>query len=151
VDGAGRPLWTGGCASKPLLVLTAVLTVAGLVTLFVLPVGAGVTFLVSATAVAATSSVRVTVGADGVRTTAAPGWPTVTIPLDRIESADTIDVRPLRWGGWGYRGSVRLFRRAAWVVRAGPGLRLQLRGGRVFVVTLDDAESAAAAVRHFVR
>jgi hypothetical protein len=140
------PTWIGGSVSKPLMILTAALTVAALATMVFASVPAGLVLLVCAASVALTSSVSVTVGIDGVRVRAAPGWPTVTVPLDRIASADAIDVRPMRWGGWGYRGSLRLFRRAAWIVRAGPGLKLDLRDGKSFVVTVEDADEAAARV-----
>ena len=141
-----QPTWTGGSVSKPLIVLTVALTVGALAMILLLPAPAGFVLLLCTVAVSVTTSVRVTVGTDGVRTSAAPGWPTVTIPLDRIASAEAIDVRPMRWGGWGYRGSLRVFRRAAWVVRAGPGLKLDLRDGKVFVVTVDGADDAAAVV-----
>jgi hypothetical protein len=72
------------------------------------------------------------------------GWPRQRIALDRIEQATPIDVRPSQWGGWGYRGSLRFFRQAAVVLKAGPGIRLDLKGGKVFVVTTPDAETAAA-------
>jgi hypothetical protein len=91
--------------------------------------------------------VRVRIDASGL--TADPGrWhrPSVHIALEDIDQVTALDVRPLRWGGWGYRGSLRLFRRAAWIVRAGPGLRLDLRDGRRFVVTVDEALAGAAAL-----
>jgi len=71
-------------------------------------------------------------------------WPSTHIPLEEIASASAIDVRPIEWGGWGYRGSLTLVKRAAVVLRAGPGLRLDLHGGKVFVVTIDDPETPAA-------
>lgn len=92
------------------------------------------------------SSVRVVVGAHGVRVTPGIGWTHVTIQLASIDRVEAIDVNPLRWGGWGYRGGLRLFGRAAWVVRGGEGLRLDLTDGRVFVVTVDDASEAAAVL-----
>jgi hypothetical protein len=49
----------------------------------------------------------------------------------------------MQWGGWGYRGSRRLFRKAAVVLRAGPALRLDLADDTQLVVTVDDAESGA--------
>jgi hypothetical protein len=55
-----------------------------------------------------------------------------------------IEVRPVQWGGWGYRGSVRVFKKAAVVLRKGPGLRLRLRNGAQFAVTVPGAEPAAA-------
>ena len=71
-------------------------------------------------------------------------WPRTTIPIGRIERADAIDGRPLAWGGWGYRGSLRLIGRAAVVLRAGPGVRLTLTDRNLFVVTVDEPEMAAA-------
>ena len=46
--------------------------------------------------------------------------------LEDIVQVTVLDVRPLQWGGWGYRGSVRLFHQAAWVLHRGPGIRLDL-------------------------
>lgn len=71
-------------------------------------------------------------------------WPRTHIDIQDIEQATVIDVRPMQWGGWGYRGSLRLMNQAAIVLRAGPGIRLDLRDGRVFVVTVDHAEIGAA-------
>ncbi|HEY3139941.1 MAG TPA: hypothetical protein VGJ86_02365 [Acidimicrobiales bacterium] len=89
---------------------------------------------------AALGSVRVSVGAHGVRVRPElVRWPAVRIPLAHIARAEAIDLHPMRWGGWGYRGSLRLVRRAAWVVRGGPGLRIELTDGAVFAVTVDNA------------
>jgi hypothetical protein len=57
------------------------------------------------------------------------------------------EVDPRRYGGWGYRGSLRLYRRAALNLRKGAGLRLELHDGRVFVVTVDDADTASQRMR----
>lgn len=65
------------------------------------------------------------------------------VPLDRIGRASAEHVDPSRWGGWGYRlvpdGS-------AVVIRAGAGIVLDLRNGRRFAVTVDDAEDGAGLV-----
>ena len=71
------------------------------------------------------------------------GWPGTFVPLSRIATAQAIDVRPSEWGGWGYRGNLTLMKRAAVVLRAGPGLRLDLNDGKVFVVTIDDPDTPA--------
>lgn len=71
------------------------------------------------------------------------GWPGTFVPLSRIATAQAIDVRPSEWGGWGYRGNLTLMNRAAVVLRAGPGLRLDLHDGKVFVVTIDDPDTPA--------
>jgi hypothetical protein len=67
------------------------------------------------------------------------GFPRVSIPIDQIAQVSTLDIKPIRWGGWGYRGSLRAFKRAAMIVRAGEGIRIDLNGGRIFIVTVDDA------------
>ena len=71
-------------------------------------------------------------------------WPRTSIDVVEIESASAIDVRPMEWGGWGYRGTLTLMKQAAVVLRAGPGIRLDLTDGRVFVVTVDNPEPAVA-------
>ena len=53
----------------------------------------------------------------------------------------------MKWGGWGYRGSRVLFRRAAVVIRKGPGLRIVTRDGRSLAITVDDPEGAVAVLR----
>lgn len=70
-------------------------------------------------------------------------WPRTHIDVRSIELASVIDVRPMEWGGWGYRGSLKLMKQAAVVHRAGPGIRLDLSDGKVFVVTVDDPATAA--------
>ena len=75
------------------------------------------------------------------------GWPRNRIPVSDIEAASVIDIRPMRHGGWGYRGSLRLFKKVSVVIRAGPGIHLDLRGGRKFAVTVDDPEAGVAALR----
>ena len=73
-------------------------------------------------------------------------WPQ-RVPRKRIESVAVTTVRPLHWGGWGYRGALRVFRRAAVLLRAGEALEVRLDGGRrILYVTIDDAAGAVAAL-----
>jgi hypothetical protein len=65
----------------------------------------------------------------------------------RIVSATTHDVSFAQSGGWGYRGNLRLLRRASLVTRRGDALQLDLVGGRRFIVTVDDPVSFATALR----
>ncbi len=65
------------------------------------------------------------------------------VGLPDIEAATVIDVEPMKWGGWGYRGSLKLAGTAAIVTRRGPGLRLDLVGDRQFAVTIDDPTTPA--------
>lgn len=88
------------------------------------------------------ASVRVTTSASGVKVAYGPlRWPVTRIPLRRVTHAEAVEVVPT---GWGYRGSLRLFGRAAVIVRKGEGLELSLTGGKSFVVTVDGAVTAAA-------
>ncbi len=63
-----------------------------------------------------------------------------------IEHAQATSLSLLRTGGWGYRGSLALLRRAAVVTRSGDALRLDLSQGRRFAITVDDPTSFAEAL-----
>jgi hypothetical protein len=89
--------------------------------------------------------IRVSVDARGLRIRyGVLPWPVTSVPLDDIRRAERIDLAPLEWGGWGYRGSRKAFRRAAVVLRSGDAIKLQLTDGREFAVTVDDAATGAA-------
>ena len=57
-----------------------------------------------------------------------------------IESARAVNLSFMEMGGWGYRGSLRLLKYAALATRRGDALELRLRGGRRFVVTVDEPQ-----------
>jgi hypothetical protein len=63
---------------------------------------------------------------------------------NQIVDAQVVTVSFLQSGGFGYRGSIRLIRRAALATRRGEALRLSLQRGRVFIVTVDDAAEFVA-------
>jgi hypothetical protein len=67
---------------------------------------------------------------------------------EQIVSATKYDVSFLQSDGWGYRGSLKFLRRASLVTRRGDALRLDLVGGRRFIVTVDEPETFAAALRY---
>jgi hypothetical protein len=146
-----RALWIGWARSRwglPLALAGAVggaVAAAGYVAVAGLPglvlVAVGVTF----------TSLRLTVGAHGVAIALGPlRWPVLRIPLDAVARAEPVTVRPMAVGGWGYRGGLRLFGRAALVLRAGEGVRLTCRDGRVLVVTVDDATPMAGVVNDLI-
>lgn len=103
-----------------------------------------VVVLLPAIAVATFSRIRVTADRSGLQVRYGfLGWPRTSVPIHRIVTARAIDIRPADWGGWGYRGSLTLMKRAAVVLRAGPGIRLDLHDGKVFVVTINDPDNPA--------
>ncbi|MFI6643926.1 hypothetical protein [Streptomyces sp. NPDC050504] len=78
------------------------------------------------------------------------GLPRRRIPLSHVVGADFAPtVTPRQWGGWGYRW--RPEKGTAVVVRRGEGVVLRLGDGRVFTVTVDDAEAAVRVIRERLR
>ncbi|RDG35099.1 hypothetical protein [Streptomyces corynorhini] len=77
------------------------------------------------------------------------------LPRRRIELAHVVDahfvprVTPRQWGGWGYRWRPEMG--TAVVVRRGEGVVLRLGDGRIFTVTVDDAEAAVRVIRGRLR
>lgn len=68
------------------------------------------------------------------------------IAWDNVAKVELINIRPTEWGGWGYRW-VPWRNATAAVLRKGPGLKFEFGNGKVFAVTIDDAENALAAIR----
>ena len=139
-----RAFWTSTLSAKwPLLLGPVVLLAAIGLTQLVEPWFALV-LLIPAIATTTFSRIRVTADRSGLQVRYGfLGWPGTSVPLRRIATAQAIEVRPAEWGGWGYRGNLALMNRAAVVLRAGPGLRLDLHDGKVFVVTIDNPETPA--------
>ena len=98
--------------------------------------------------VAAILFTRLTVEVDDdeVRIIYGYGWPTQRIRWDRVASVQSIHVRPTEWGGWGYRW-VPWKKGTAAVMRAGSGFRFDFPNGKVFVVTVDDADAGLEVIR----
>ena len=121
-------LW-GSTTPSVVLVLNAVLAVAILVALVI----------------AARLTVEVTTVSLVVR------WGPTRWPVKVIRWVDVLDVTlvtvdPWDWGGWGYRWAPG-GRGTAAVVRGGPGIQLDLVGGRRFTVTVDDADAGCSAAK----
>ncbi len=139
-----RAAWSRTVAS-PAAVVAAVVAVTASVVLAVV-VGAWFALVVpvALTALLAVTLVwRVTVDERGIEARSLVGWPSVRIPLDEVEGASVVHVRPLpEFGGWGYR--LGRGGRAGLALRAGDGVEIRRTGGRVLVVTVDDAATAAA-------
>lgn len=114
--------------------------VVGVLLLVVSDLVVGATVLAVTIAVLSLSRVTLRVDESGLRLGFGPGV-RVQVPLEDIRQAAAEDIRPLEWGGWGYR--IRPGRRGL-ILRAGPGLVLDLRNGSRFGVTVDAPEQAAA-------
>ncbi len=78
-------------------------------------------------------------------------WPRVHVALAEIRRARQLDISPTQHGGWGYRGSLTMFGKAAAIVRGGDGLELELDGNRTLIVSTDDAATAAGLLNDLVR
>ncbi|MDJ0381215.1 hypothetical protein [Streptomyces sp. G-G2] len=79
----------------------------------------------------------------------------IGLPRRRISLAEVTEaefaprITPQQWGGWGYRW--RPEKGTAVIVRRGEGLVLRLGDGKVFTVTVDDAENAVRVIRTHLR
>ncbi|MFY9783809.1 MAG: hypothetical protein WAK12_09805 [Acidimicrobiales bacterium] len=65
---------------------------------------------------------------------------------DRLVAAQARNYSILQMGGWGYRGSLTLIRRAAMVTRRGEALDVQLKGKRRFIVTVENPDDFVRAL-----
>lgn len=146
-----RGVWVGSVRASWALPLVVGFVVGGVVLAFLAhPVLGGLFGLVGLAGLPFTS-LRVIADRRGLRIEyGALGHPVQQIPLADIRQASAVDLRPMQWGGWGYRGALRLAGKAAVVLRAGEALRLDLEGGKVFAVTVDDAASAAGLLNDLV-
>ncbi|MFI5618778.1 hypothetical protein [Streptomyces sp. NPDC051567] len=78
------------------------------------------------------------------------GLPRRTIRMAEVTSAEFLPrITPQQWGGWGYRW--RPDKGTAVIVRRGEGLELRLGDGKLFTVTVDDAENAVRVIRAHLR
>jgi hypothetical protein len=93
-------------------------------------------------------TVRVRVAARGVTVGYGPlGLRLTRIPLQRIASAEAVERKQFAFG---YRGSLLLYGAAAVIVRPGPALRVTLRDGKTFLVTVGDAATGAALLNDLI-
>ncbi|MCC2321857.1 DUF1648 domain-containing protein [Cellulomonas xiejunii] len=125
--------WVGAVAVLVNVVLALVLRTPAM-----LLVGAGIALLLVSTLV-----LHVSVDGRGLVARSPLGWPAVRVPLDEVVAARATQVDPFgEFGGWGYR--VGAGGRAGFVLRKGEAIQVERTGGRVMVVTVDDAPTAAA-------
>lgn len=109
---------------------------------------AAVTLLMVA-AVAMATAFHVRVDASGLSVTSVFGFPRIHIPLQDIDQVSAAHVSPMgEFGGWGLRWA--LGGGFGVVLRTGEGIRVRRRSGKVFTVTVDDAETGAAVLQALV-
>ena len=93
---------------------------------------------------------RIVVDQRGLTVTGLFGFPRFHIPLDSIVAAAAIEVAAFsEYGGWG----VRFGRSGTWgvITRAGSAIEVQRHSGANFVVTVDDAATAAGLLTSLAR
>ncbi len=87
---------------------------------------------------------RVRIDERGLEARSAIGWPVFRLPADEVQRVEAAHITPLaEFGGWGMRWAPGRF---GIVMRTGEGIVAKRKDGRIFAVTLDDAETAAAVL-----
>jgi hypothetical protein len=138
--------WVSGARNRGITTFAAALALLPLEALVggPIPIGALVVPGVVGVGLLCFSGVRVAVDDQEVAIDLGPlRWPRRHISRDRIVAASVVDIRPLEWGGWGWRG---IPGRTAIVIRKGEGMQLDLGDGHSLVVTVDDARRGAALI-----
>ncbi len=150
-----QPTWVGTCNSTWAVPVATILAVAGVslggVAMVMGDAGAAVpaiSLVVAAMLVLPFRQVTVTVDRHEMRVDfSGPYWKPVVLRRSDIKKASAIDARPMRHGGWGYRGSLRIFHRLAVILRKGPAIRVEFSTGGWFIVTVEDAADGARALQ----
>jgi hypothetical protein len=143
--GAGeRVYWTQVARSPRGVIAIPIVVIVGIAVLFAvvgLPVWATLVVGLVVASLITMLTWRVVVDQRGLTVTGLFGFPRFDIPLETIVAAAAIDVSALgQFGGWGVR-----FGRTGWgvIARTGPAIEVQRSNGANFVVTVDDAGTAA--------
>ncbi|NQV06840.1 DUF1648 domain-containing protein [bacterium] len=133
-------VWTGQRTSWPLVVAGFGLIVAGIVMWGAIALVLGIVGLL----LIVFSKVTVTTGPGGVVVTLGwLGFVSWRVPSTEITGASTEEVRPLSYGGWGYRARPGV---RAIVVSGGEGIRIDRSGKPALVITVDGADIGAGAI-----
>ncbi|MYT28111.1 MULTISPECIES: hypothetical protein [unclassified Streptomyces] len=144
-----RAGWSRTVSSLPLALVGGLLTAVGILQIVLGALLGGAVMGLGGALVVGCCSARVTVDRRGL--TVQPAllpFPLRRIPLAKVAEATSRSIAALsEYGGWGYRirpgGSGLL-------LRSGEGVVLRLTNGREFVVTVDDAATAAALLNTYL-
>jgi hypothetical protein len=107
--------------------------------------------LIMAVVMVAFGSVTLTASSSGVVIRYGRSPFRTVLALEAITGVDDVEVQWWRWGGIGYRGSRKLFKRAAIVLRSGPAVRFHLDDGSTLTVTVDRAREARDHIASLIR
>ncbi|MFK0253832.1 hypothetical protein [Streptomyces sp. NPDC090445] len=160
------PLWTGRATNRAQWVLAAAGAAAlalgielavdapwssGIVPLLMAIVGCLAVGVLILYGTLAFVQVAVTIDAEAIEVRCGHiGLPRRRVRLAEVTSAEYLPhITPQQWGGWGHRW--RPEKGTAIIVRRGEGLALHLGDGKVFTVTVDDAENAVRVIRTHLR
>lgn len=141
--------WTRTVGSRALFACGPALLALGVLVALVADWGSALTLLVPGALLSGMAGARVTVDRHGLTATAPwLPWPRLRVPLDRIEEATSRDINAMKdMGGWGYRAHPG---RSGLVLRSGDAIVARLTTGSEFVITVDDAATAAALLNALV-
>lgn len=95
-----------------------------------------------ATIILTSSHFSVSAGPGGVRVAGVVGFPTVTVPLEQIESVEAGSVKARSFGGWGLRKGFS--GDDAVLTRSGPALVVTRTDGARLYITIDDPAKPAS-------
>ncbi|WP_326658022.1 DUF1648 domain-containing protein [Streptomyces sp. NBC_00385] len=140
--------WARSAGNRWLLPAVALTCAGGVALLFTVGWSAAVPVVLVGLLLLTFARPNVAVDRRGITVSGMLPWPRVQVPLDRIETAASRDIKPLtEYGGWGYR--IRPGRTGI-MIRSGEGIVARLSDGRDFAVTVDDSATAAALLNTLI-
>jgi hypothetical protein len=142
-----RVVYVTQIRSRAFALLAVACALIGLIVALTVDVLVGASLLAVTAAALVLQQATIRIDASGLRIGFGP-WLRIRIPLTDIRQAAPEQIQPMQWGGWGYRAMTP--GRRALILRAGPGLVLDLTNGSRFAVTLDDPDEAAAVLNGLV-
>jgi hypothetical protein len=145
-----RLAWTGRATlpTRPVLVIAVLVSLPLVWLALAVQPWVWLVVLVLGGLLVVTFSARVAVDTHGLRVSSL-GLTWSRVPLERVTSASATTVSPLReFGGWGWR--IGLDGRRGYVTRAGEALAVHRLDEPDVLVTVDDADAAAAVLNTLV-
>lgn len=147
-----RVLWKGGSVNPIARVVAPLMLVITIGTAISGEYLLALVALVGTMAAAPYTNVQVTVTAAELRVALGPwGFPSESHQISEIDwiEADRVNRRDVRLGV-GVRGSDKRLTGRAFLLRPGPVIRFQGRGGKRLTVTVDGADGAASVVEGLI-